>query len=242
MYPGDMRMSSRNRWARTVGVLYLIFIFAGPLRLMVIPSRLFVKGDAATTTANILAHEGLFRLGIATDVFIAALNVFVVLAIYRLFRDVSRSAALAMLTLGLMDTPLYMFTLANDSAVLLVAHLQPVAAGFNAAQQQALVALFLGLHGQTVAAAEMFWGLWLLPLAVLVWRSGFMPRFIGAWLTLNGIAYVVWSLVALLAPDHESTIASWAFPCQLGELVFMLWLLIAGDWWGRRHNPDRKVF
>ena len=88
--------------------------------------------------------------------------------------------------------------------------------------------LFLRLHHQGVVANEIFWGLWLFPLALLVLKSGFLPRFLGVWLIINGFAYVIDSFTGLLLPQYEDMVSNIMFPALFGELVFMLWLVIKG--------------
>jgi hypothetical protein len=99
---------------------------------------------------------------------------------------------------------------------------------FDTSQRNALAMFFLRLHGQEIVAAETFWGLWLFPLGILVYRSRMLPRFLGVWLVLNGIAYVLASLVGLAMPQYEDALSAIAFPVQFGEVAFMLWLLIMG--------------
>ena len=88
--------------------------------------------------------------------------------------------------------------------------------------------LFLRLHGQGFVVAEIFWGLWLFPLARLVYRSRFLPRFLGVWLALAGFAWVILSLTGLLLPQYQDKMDTFTQPAVFGELVFMFWLLIKG--------------
>jgi hypothetical protein len=74
----------------------------------------------------------------------------------------------------------------------------------------------------------MFWGLWLFPLGVLVYRSRFLPRFLGMWLGLAGVAYVTLSLTAILLPQYRDRVFVISQPATIGELAFMLWLVIKG--------------
>jgi hypothetical protein len=74
----------------------------------------------------------------------------------------------------------------------------------------------------------IIWGLWLFPLAILIWKSRFLPRILAVWLVVNGIAYVVQSLTGLLVPRFDDLVASFAFPAEVGEVAFVLWLLIMG--------------
>jgi hypothetical protein len=80
-------MSSTNNPGRAAGFLCLLLL-AAPLRLIYIPSKLFVHGNATATANNMAAHETLFRLGIAGDLFTGTMVVFVALAFYRLFSQV----------------------------------------------------------------------------------------------------------------------------------------------------------
>lgn len=221
-----MTLTSRN--ARIAGFLYLLLVLAAPLRLMYIPTVLFVSGDAGATAANILAHEGLFRLGIVADLFSGAIVVFVVLALYRLFKDVDRKQAVLMVVLGLVPDIIYYFNVLNDFAVLLLLHGGDYLAAFSKPQLDGLAMLFLKLHSQEIIAAETFWGLWLFPLAVLVLHSRHLPRFIGIWLVLNGLGYVLLSLTGVLLPQLADTLSNYIFPLQLGEIALMLWLLLMG--------------
>ena len=88
--------------------------------------------------------------------------------------------------------------------------------------------LFLRLHAHQYTAAEILWGAWLFPLGMLVYKSRFLPRFIGVWLIINGVAYVVLSLTGFLWPQYEDKVFLLAQPALFGEVALMLWLLIAG--------------
>jgi len=87
---------------------------------------------------------------------------------------------------------------------------------------------FLNLHHQGLVVAELFWGLWLFPLGLLVYRSRFLPRFLGVWLILAGFAWVLLSLTSILFPQYQNSLDTYSQPAVLGEIAFMLWLLIKG--------------
>ena len=221
-------MHPTDKAARIAGATYLLLLVA-PLRLIYIPSALFVRGNATATANNIAAHELLFRLGIVGDLFTGTMVIFVMLALYRLFKGVDQSLATLMVILGgLMVTPIYFLNSLNDAAALLLVRGADFLSVFEKPQREALAMLFLRLHHQGVVVNEIFWGLWLLPLAFLVIRSGFLPRFLGVWLIINGFAYVITSFTGLLLPQYESMVSNITFPALLGELAFMLWLLIRG--------------
>ena len=222
-------MYPTNKTARVAGALYLSLGMTAPLRLIYIPSALFVRGNATATASNIIAHELLFRLGILGDLLTGTIVIFVVLALYRLFKGVDQKLAALMVILGgLTVSPIYFINTLNDAAALMLVRSADFLSAFEKPQRDALAMLFLRLHHQGVVANEIFWGLWLFPLALLVIRSGFLPRFLGVWLIINGFAYLITSFTGLLLPQYEETVSNITFPALLGELVFMLWLVIKG--------------
>jgi Domain of unknown function (DUF4386) len=222
-------MHPTDKAARVAGAIYLLLVFTAPLRLIYIPSALFVRGNATATADNIAAHELLFRLGIVGDLLTGTIAIFLVLALYRLLKEVDRNHAALMVILGgLMVAPIYFLNALNDVAALLLARGTDFLSVFEKPQRDALAVLFLRLHHHGVVANEIFWGLWLFPLAVLVIRSGFLPRILGIWLIINGFAYLTISFTGLLLPQYEEMVSNIAFPALLGEVAIMLWLLIKG--------------
>lgn len=222
-------MIQRNRTARLAGLLYLLVVLIAPYRLVYLPGTLFVDGNAAATIANIATHETLFRIGLAADLACGALQAFLALALFRLLGEVNRQRGIAMLLLGGALVPaLYFVNVLNDAAALLLVHGGDALVAFDAAQRTALAALFLHLHGQTISAAETLWGLWLFPLALLVLRSGFLPRLFGYGLILNGLAYVIQSFAWAVLPQWQDMLSSVLGPLQFVEVLFMLWLLVLG--------------
>jgi Domain of unknown function (DUF4386) len=222
-------MTSIKRNARVAGFLYLLLAVAAPIRIMYIPSKLFVHGDPAATANNITAHESLFRLGIVSDLFAGTIVIFVALALYRLFKEVDQNLAVLMVIVGgVLPSAIYFFNVVNDAAALTLVRGPEFLAVFEKPQRDALAMLFLHLHGRAFTAAEIFYGLWLFPLGILTYRSRFLPRFLGVWLIINGFTYLVLSFTGFVLPQHENTVSNIAFPFLSGELAFMLWLLIAG--------------
>ena len=211
-------MSSTHNPGRVAGFLYLLLVLAAPLRLIYIPAKLFVHENATVTANNITAHELLFRLGIVSDLFCGTILIFLVLALYRLFKGVDQNLAVLVV----------FFNVLNDAAALVLVRGADFLLVFEKPQRDALAMLFLRLHRQEIVAAEILWGLWLFPLAILVYRSCFLPRFLGIWLIINGFAYLAMSFTGLLLPQYEHAVSNIAFPAQLGEIAIMLWLLIVG--------------
>jgi hypothetical protein len=221
-------MDQVRKDARVAGVLYLFVVLIGPFILLYAPNKLFVPGDAAATARNILAHESLFRVFTVAELVGELLFVLTVLALYRLLKGAGHQLASVMAILVLVDAPLAFLSVVNHVATLALLRGGDLLAAFDEPQRNALAMLFLTVNKQGTLVSEAFWGLWLLPLGLLVWRSGFLPRLLGGWLVVNGLAYVAVSLTGLLFPQFSKTAFTVATPFLFGEAAFMLWLLIVG--------------
>jgi len=214
---------------RVAGIWYLLLTLIGPLRLMYIPTKLFVHGNATATINNIAAHERLFRFGILGDLASAIILIFLVLAFYRLFKAVDQNlAVLVVIFGGVMPAVIYFIGVVSDFAVITLVRGQDFLSVFDKPQRDALAMLFLRLRDHQNTAAEVLWGIWLLPLAALVYKSRFLPRFLGVWLAINGFAYMIISVTGLLLPQYQVKVFNVSFPALLGEVAIMLWLVIRG--------------
>lgn len=221
-------MSSTRNPGRFAGLLYVLTSIVGFFALMYVPSKLIVHGNATATASNIAAHEVLFRLGIAGELVGQAGFIFVVMALYDLFKGVNRRHASLMVILLAVQIPIAFLNELNSFAALVLVRGADFLSMFEKPQRDALAMLFLDLRGRGFVVNEIFYGLWLLPLALLVYRSRFLPRFLGVWLALAGIAWVILSLTGVLFPQYEDKVFTYSQPAVLGEVAFMLWLLIKG--------------
>src|SRR2546426_2656619 len=223
-------MSSARNPGRVAGYWYLLLVLLGPLRLIYIPNKLFVQGNAAATASNIAAHEWLFRFGMLSDLLAAVVLIFLVLAFYRLFKGVDQQLAVLLVIVGgVMPALINLVNVVSDAGALMVARGGGATGAaflsvFDKPQRDALVMLFLRLHHHQIVAAEILWGLWLFPMGALVYKSRFLPRFIGVWLIVNGVAYVVLSFTGLFFPDYQDKVFTFSQPALFGELAIMLWL------------------
>ena len=214
--------------ARIAGAVYLSMVFTAPFTLLYIPSKLIVRGDATATANNILAHETMFRLAILGDLVTAVIFICLGIALYRLLSGVSKTWAMLMVAFVLISSAVGFLDTLNNIAALLSFAAADFLTVFEKPQLNALGYLFIRLHNQGIFINELFWGLWLFPFGLLVFRSGFLPRFIGVWLMINCFGYVALSIIALFAPDYYAAAFKWAQPLLFGELAIMLWLLIKG--------------
>jgi len=219
---------SLKKTARLAGLLYLILVITGIYGIMFVPSQTIVPGDAVATANKILANEFVFRTGIINDIISNTIWVFMALVLYRLFKQVNERQAKLMVALVLVQIPVVFFMAAFNITSLMLFKGE-ILKTFELSQRQDLAMLFLKINDYGTLTLEMFWGLWLLPFGYLVYKSGFIPRLLGIFLILNGIAYIIPSFVSLLFPDYRTIITPFAMPFLiLGEISITLWLLIKG--------------
>ena len=134
-----------------------------------------------------------------------------------------------MVILGsLLQTPTYIFNTATDAAALMLVRGAPFLTVFDKPQREALAFFFLRLHDQLDLANLTFAGLWLLPFGVLIYRSKFLPRFLGVWLMIACFAWLAIVFIGFIFPDRQNQAFSLAQPFVLGEVATMLWLLVLG--------------
>jgi hypothetical protein len=222
-------MDSTKKQARVAGLLYLLGAIIAPIGLLLIPSRLIVGGDAAATADNIRASESLFRIGIASELIHQVIFIFLVLALYRLFKVVDQNLAALIVVLGaLVSVPIVFLSVLNEIAALVLLSGAKFVSVFDKSQLDALAYLFLRLHSQGINLVAIFWGLWLFPFGILVIRSGFIPRVLGVLLMMAGFAYLVDSFTSLLLPQYADTVSQFAMVLYFGELPIIFWLLIWG--------------
>lgn len=222
-------MDSLKKTAKLAGLLYLILAITGVFGIMYVPSTLIVPGDANATVENIIGNQFLFRLGIISNLVCQTLFIFLVLTLYNLFKGVSQSHARLMVALVVASVPIAFLNMLNQSVVLILLSGADFLSAFDSRQLSAMVMLFLKLHVEGIAIAEIFWGLWLFPFGYLVYHSGFVPRIFGILLMIACVAYVINALTHLLFPDFSESMATiLAIPQSIGEFAILLWLLIKG--------------
>jgi hypothetical protein len=213
--------------ARITGLVGIVPLVSGSFAASV-ASRLVVRGDAVTTSRNLVASESLFRLGLLGTLIMMIAFLFYALLLYRLLRRVNSSHAKIMVGLVVVSVPIYMLNQVNQYAALLEA----------SSQRYEQVQLFLDLHRLGNLIAGIFFGLWLFPFGLLVYRSGFFPRFLGILLMLGSPGYVILFVQAFVFPGSEGTL--WTNPLlvvtHVSEAAMLLWLLFRGlnvDAWDR---------
>jgi len=222
-------MQSIKKAARLAGSLYVLSSLPAPFSLLYIPSVFMVMGDATATANKLRASQSLFRFGIVAELISATLFIFMGLALYDLLKGINKQHALLMLTLILISVPISYGNELNRVVALILSNGAHLSSALDQHQLDALVMTFLHLHGDGLLLAQIFWGLWLFPFGILVYRSGFLPRILGVLLNPAGIGYVAASLTSLLLPPYGNIVFNVAAVLGLaGEGSTMFWLLIKG--------------
>lgn len=220
-------MNSINKIARIAGVLILLTAVLAPFSMIYVPSTLVVPGDAATTANNIIASEGLFRLGIVSDSVVFLLEIVIIVLLYVLLKPVNPTLSLVAAFSRLAMAIVQGINLLNYFAPLLLLSGADYLRVFSPDQLHALVLLFLGAHELAALIWGLFFGFHLLVLGYLVYRSGYLPRILGVVLVVTALCYLTQSFGTMLLPQYTETFAAIGFLAII-ELAFPLWLLIKG--------------
>jgi len=218
-------MTSIKTTARIAGLLYLLQIPLGVFGILYVPKVLMVPGNMDATASNILANEFLFRLGIVSSILCALVTVATAVYIYKVLRYVNENYAKWILLFTLIAAPISMLNELNSVAVLLLLNGREFTTIFNPGQLHSLVSVFLDLHKYGHQIAGIFFGLWLLPMGYLVYKSTYIPKIIGVFLIITSMGYLIDFTTFFLYPDFAITISEYTW---LGEVMMVLWLLIIG--------------
>jgi hypothetical protein len=222
-------VSSPKRLARIAGVLYLLVgVFGGFAEGFVDP-KMYVAGNAAATAGNLLSNAGLVRMGVVAHLLDGTFFVFLALTLYILLRHVNRSVARAMVVLVVLATGIICLNAVFEFEGLRVATDTSYAAAFGVAGSNALALLLLDTQHYGTLAAQVFFGLWLVPLGYLALKSGWFAKWLGVVLVVGGVCYVVDLLAAFLAPDLGKEIHSLVvIPSAIAEISMVAYLLVIG--------------
>jgi hypothetical protein len=215
-------------YARSAGVLYLIIIVFGIFSEGFIRSSLLVTGDAAATASNILASQGLFRLGFVADIFMLLSDVAIAVIFYVLLKPVSKTLALMAAAFRLTQAAILSFNLLNYYAALLLLTGTGYTTAFQQNQLNELAMLFLDMHSHGYDLALLFFSLSNFILGYLVIRSALFPAILGYGLIAAAMVYLTGSFSHFLIPDYMSIIEPLYIVPLITELSFCLWLLVKG--------------
>ncbi|MGI5499044.1 DUF4386 domain-containing protein [Lentzea sp. CA-135723] len=214
-------MTEPKTLARTAGLLYLLIVVLGVWAELVVRDGVRVPGDPATTAANIVAHETLFRWSLAADVLMAVVFVLLGLTLQRLLHHVDERATTALLVFVSVGAGTILLNLAFQAGAL--------RAATDPAPADGLASLLLDLHGYGYTLGGVFFGLWLLPMGYLALRSGLFPKPLGVLLVVGGFAWIADPVIAFALPAAPAFLRDVvSAPTSLGEFGLMLYLLFRG--------------
>ncbi len=221
---------SRNKKARIAGILYLLLVISGFTYLVYIPSELIDLQNATKTIENIKGSELLFRLGIVTAILSSLIFMLLLLALYNLLKNVNKVSAKFMVLFALISIPISFVNILNKFSVLTLINKLEFGQKIGQAEFQTQVMLYLENYNNGIEILQIFWGLWLLPFGYLVYKSGFLPKFLGIFLMAGCFGYLITFFGDFLYSDFNKTIISdiVGFPAPIGEIGICLWLLIMG--------------
>lgn len=215
-----------QRYARIAGVLFLVSLVAGGLGEAYIPSKLVVSNDPAATVANLKTFEFLYRAGFATFLVESLCDISLVLILYALLKPVSRNLSLLAAFFGLVGTALFAFAELFYFAPPLILGSAAYAKSFSIDQLNSLSLLSLKLYGYAGMATTAYYGMSWIVRGYLIFRSGFLPKFLGVLMTIGGLAFVARNFALILAPRYApAALLAFMFP---GGLLMTGWLLIRG--------------
>ncbi len=222
-------MDYNKRIARTAGIWYLLMAVFYTYSMVYADSAFYVPGNTTATIGNIMASEGILRLGFLSCLAGHISFLFLVSTLYKLFKPVNCDLARLMVIFVIAGVSVAFLNKLNQLASILLLNGKGELSAFDATQIQALVMFFLQLHQNGNMMTLVFWGLWLLPLGLLVLQSDFIPKILGCLLIGACIAYLIDFSVFFITPEYFGVVkTSSSIFESVSEVAFILWLLIMG--------------
>ena len=220
-------MGTNKKTARLAGFLWLLMFIFGPIA-QIVRSKLFVTGDIEVTAHNIMANEFLFRLGFVSDLIMMVIFLLLPLVLYKLLNMVDKNLSMLMVIFVIVSVPINMLNLLNEfSSLHLLSGAEYLSVfGTGQLKAQAMLSYDLYLHGYEIA--NIFFALWLVPLGLLVYKSGFLPRVLGILLVVGGCGLFLNVFIHFLFPGYEIVNTILLIPQTIAEFSFTLWILIKG--------------
>jgi hypothetical protein len=216
---------SRDRVARFAGAVFLAFILTSALA-----SSLGNIGlsDADSLYETITSDTTMFRLALVSALLSAFLFLLAAWGLYVLLRPVNRHLALLFLLLNAVGVAVQCASMLPLISAMLQGDPASNMQAYSPEQLTGLAYLSIGVYKTVFVTAQLFYSAWLFPLGYLVYKSGFLPKFLGVLLILDGIANLFWFVRALLLPDYPAlNYPGWVISF-IAEAGLALWLLIKG--------------
>jgi Domain of unknown function (DUF4386) len=221
--------TSPQIYARIGGLAYLIIIVAGALGELFIRNKIIVSGDPAATAHNIAASPLLWRIGIAGDLIMHVCDLIVAMVYYLLFSRVNKNLALLAVLFGMIQTAVLVANKMNLMMPLFLSGNEAYLKAFTSQQLQALSYVAVKAHGYGFGIGLIFFGFECLIDGWLIFKSAFLPKFLGVFIIIAGLCYLTNSFALILFPAVSDAIFQVVIvPTLIAELSMCLWLLIKG--------------
>jgi hypothetical protein len=221
---GRLGEASPRFKARMAGAFQLLEALTATFGEVIVLGRLVVSDNAAATAANILGHERLFWLGLASSLIGVAFHIAWAVLLYELLKPVNRSLSLLAAFVILVGCAIQALTGLFYVAPLLILQGGSSLAAFTAEQSQALALMFLKLNAYAFDIYLVFFGFWCVLIGTLIFRSTFLPRVLGVLLVISGLAWLTY----LSPPLANHLFPFIAAASALGEIPLELWLIVKG--------------
>jgi len=224
----DNPLGKLKKTARVAGIMYLLVMMHGMFSLLYVSPRLIVPEDATVTARNILASEFLFRIGSASELLHMIWYFLLTLALYMLLKPVSKNLASVLVLLAVVAVPIAMFSSLNNFAALSLLSGADFLTVFTADQLQTQALFHLNLNEQGYFIAQIFMGFWMLILGYLVYKSNYLPRFLGILFAIGGFGLLIESFQYFLFPGYQVISYPGLVVSIIAEIAFCVWLLAKG--------------
>jgi len=221
---------SQSKAARVVGLTYLFALVPAIFAEFYVRSQLIDFDNAAQTALNIVAHERLFRFGIASNLTVFALDIILITALYVVLKPVNRSLALLAAGWGLIETAILVIVTLSDFEVLAILSGASYLQAFEPVQLQALARLSIGAHGTVYNVGLVFAGLRSTVFCYLWFKSGFIPRALAGWGVFSSFLLAICTFAFISYPELEKVVNVnyYGGPIFIFELTMGFWLLVKG--------------
>lgn len=217
----DIKNNGPKKNALFAGIAYLFTAITGFYALMYVLPQIKVEGDIVQTITNMNSNPFMFRIGIVSMLCMNIITILLVIYLYRLLSKINKTSALSMLVLMLFGAGISILNEGNHFAMLFINNID----SFSLEESQNLTILFSEIYNHGAHIAVIFWGLWLFPLGILIYKLNTrISKFLGIMLFIAGAGYILDSLFLFIYPHLN--IATLSDYTSYGEILLMIWLLV----------------
>jgi hypothetical protein len=221
------KMDTNIKTARTAGVFWLLMIIFGPIA-EVIRIQMFVNGDMTATANNIMENDFLYRVGFISEIIMMLCFILLLLVLYKLLCKISKDLSVLMVVFGLLGVAIGMMNLLNQYTSLYLLSGAENLKNFDLPQLQAQALMYHDMYLNGYEIANIFCALWVLPLGIIIYRSGMIPKIFGILMVIDFVCLMSGGLIYFLFPQFDSIINFILIPAVIAEFSMTAWLLIRG--------------